>query len=44
MRIVKTKQKSKNEKRSFIGKSLRSELTKNERMAKVQRYQYLFLY
>jgi len=35
MRIVKTKQKSKNEKGAIIGKSLRSELTKNERMAKV---------
>jgi hypothetical protein len=35
MRIVKTKQKSKNEIRAIIGKSLRSELTKNKRMAKV---------
>ena len=35
MRIVKIKQKSKNEKRSFIGKSLRSELAKNKPMANV---------
>jgi len=32
---VKTKQKSKNEKEAIIGKSLRSELTKIKRMAKV---------